>query len=84
MTNKFIGMGIYFTLFKKIGLKRFVIYFSSNFGAFWLFLEPASFFLPEKLKFGLDGYLSLVFISLAFAIIQNFPNISVSCNLSSP
>jgi hypothetical protein len=84
MNNKFTILGIYFTLFKKIGLKRFVISFSSNFGAAWLFLEPASFFLPEKLKFGLDGYLSLVFISLAFAIIQNFPKISVSCNLSSP
>jgi hypothetical protein len=51
---------------------------------FWLFIEPASFFLPEKIKFGLGGYLSLVLISLAFATIQNFPQMSVSCKLSSP
>lgn len=83
MNNKFIDARIYFTLFKKFGLKRFVVSFTSNFGAFWLFLEPASFFLPENLKFGLGGYLSLVLISLAFAIIQNFPQISISYNLSS-
>ncbi|HLP90999.1 MAG TPA: macro domain-containing protein [Nostocaceae cyanobacterium] len=84
MNNTLQNFGIYFTLFKKVGLKRFVISFSSNFGALWLFLEPASFFLPEKLKFGFYGYLILVLISLVFAIVQNFPKISVSCNLSSP
>ncbi|OUL29562.1 macro domain-containing protein [Nostoc sp. 106C] len=84
MCNKFTSAGVYLTLFKKVGLKRFAISVSSNFGGFWLFIEPASFFLPEKLKFGLGGYLSLVLISLAFAIIQNFPKLSVSCNLSSP
>lgn len=84
MNKKFINFNLCLTLFKKVGLKRFLIFFSSNFGAFWLFLEPASFFLPEKLKFGLSGYLSLALISLTFAIIQNFPKISVSCKLSSP
>ncbi|HLO87698.1 MAG TPA: macro domain-containing protein [Nostocaceae cyanobacterium] len=84
MTKKIIAPRIYFTLFRQVGSKRLLISFSSNFGAFWLFLEPASFFLPEKLKFGLGGYLSLALISLAFAIIQNFPQISVSCKLSSP
>jgi hypothetical protein len=82
--NKFTTAGIYFTLFKKIGLKQFAISFSSNFGGFWLFLEPASFFLPEQLKFGLGGYLSLFLISLAVAVIQNLPRISVLCHLSSP
>lgn len=84
MNNKFTNFSIYLTLFKKVGFKRFLISFSSNFGAFWLLLEPASFFLPEKLKFGLGGYFSLVLISFAFAVIQNLPKISVSCKLSSP
>ncbi|MFW9262412.1 macro domain-containing protein [Nostoc sp. CALU 546] len=84
MNNKFTGAGIYFTLFRKLGFKEFAISFSSNFGAFWLFIEPASFFIPEYFKFGLSGYFGLVLISLTFAIVQNFPRISASCSLSSP
>lgn len=84
MNDKFSGAGIYLTLLKKVGLKRFATSFSSNFGWFWLFLEPASFFIPEKVNFGLSGYLSLVFVSLALAILQNFPRKAVSSNLSSP
>ncbi|MBD2168393.1 hypothetical protein H6G04_28820 [Calothrix membranacea FACHB-236] len=84
MSNNFTDTSIYFTLFKKVGLNRFLISLFSNFGGFWLFIEPASFFLPESLKFGLGGYLSLVLISLAFAIIQNLPKISISYKLSSP
>ncbi|MEJ6486336.1 macro domain-containing protein [Nostoc punctiforme UO1] len=84
MNNKITGAKIYFTLFKKLGLKQFAISFSSYFGAFWLFIEPASFFIPEHLKFGLSGYFGLVLISLGFAVVQNFPQISASCSLSSP
>jgi hypothetical protein len=84
MNDKFTGNGIYLTLFKKVGFKRFATSFSSNFGWFWLFVEPASFFIPGKLSFGLSGYLSLVFVSLALAILQNLPRIAVSSSLSSP
>ncbi|MBD1906668.1 DUF6430 domain-containing protein [Funiculus sociatus GB2-A5] len=84
MNNKFPGASIYLTLLKKIGLRRFGTSFSSNFGWFWLFVEPASFFIPEKVNFGLSGYLSLVFVSLGLAILQNFPRRAVSSNLSSP
>jgi hypothetical protein len=84
MNDKFTGYSIYLILFEKVGFKRFVTSFSSNFGLFWLFLEPASFFISEKLSFGLSGYLSLVFVSLALATLQNLPRRSVSSSLSSP
>lgn len=84
MNKNFISASIYFNLFKTIGLKQLATSFSSYFGWFWLCLEPASFFIPEKLHFGLYGYLNLVLISLVFAVIQNSPRLSVSCSLSSP
>ncbi len=84
MKNQFTSVCIYLTLFRKVGLERFAISFSSTFGGFWLFLEPASFFIPENLKFGLYGYISLVLISIVSAVFQNIPQISISYSLSSP
>ena len=75
---------ILFKLFKKVGYKRLLTSFSSIFGGFWLFLEPASFFFPEKLKFGLSGYLLLFGGSFIYALIANRPRRSFSSRLSSP
>jgi hypothetical protein len=75
---------IYFKLIKNIGIKRFFWSFSSNFGLAWLFLEPASFFIPQKLNFGLKGYLVLFFLSLIIAMFQNLPRRAISCRLSAP
>lgn len=79
-----INTSVYITLFKKIGFRRFLTSFSSCFGYFWLFLEPASFFIPQQLNFGLSGYLSLVLVSFTLAVFQNLPKLSISSNLSSP
>lgn len=49
-----------------------------------MFLEPASFLIPERLDFGWPGYLILIFISLVFSVFQNIPAISISSCLSSP
>ena len=84
MNKIFETIKISITLFKKVGHKRLLTSFSSLFGGFWLFIEPASFFFPEKLKFGLSGYLALAGISFIIALITNRPRRSFSSRLSSP
>ena len=84
MTKIFTNIRIFIILFKKVGYKRLLTSFSSIFGGFWLFLEPASFFFPEKLKFGLSGYLLLFGGSFIYALIANRPRRSFSSRLSSP
>jgi hypothetical protein len=84
MTKIFTNIRIFIILFKKVGYKRLLTSFSSIFGGFWLFLEPASFFFPEKLKFGLSGYLFLAGISFIIALAKNRPRRCFSSRLSSP
>lgn len=74
----------YFKLFTKVALKELGKSFISNFGLLWLLIEPAALFFPKKLNFGWKGYLCLVLIALVTAIIQRFPRLSISANLSSP
>ncbi|NES46663.1 MAG: hypothetical protein F6K20_37015, partial [Moorea sp. SIO2C4] len=45
--------------------------------------EPVALFFPESLNFGWIGYLGLVVVSLAIAVIQRFPRSSVCKALSS-
>lgn len=75
---------IYFKILKKVGFKRLRDSFISNFGLFWLFIEPGALFFPDKLNFGWIGYLWLAVIAMVFAFIQRFPRISVCKALSSP
>jgi Domain of unknown function (DUF6430) len=84
VNNILLRISIYFVLLRKVSLRRLTISFSSIFGGIWLFLEPASFFIPDKLKFGLSGYLVLIAISLLLALLQNFPRTSLGANLTSP
>jgi hypothetical protein len=84
MTKIFTNIRIFIILFKQVGYKRLLTSFSSIFGGFWLFLEPASVFLPEKLKFGLSGYLALVGIYFIIALIKNLPRRTFSNRLLSP
>lgn len=84
MNEQFSSINIHLNLFKKIGFKRLLTSFSSIFGLIWLFLEPASFLVPEKLNYGWSGYLVLVFASFIGAIFQNLPTRSISSCLSSP
>jgi hypothetical protein len=84
MNKIFETIKIFIILFKKVMYKRLLTSFSSIFGGFWLFLELASFFFPEKLKFGLSGYLALAGISFIIALIKNRPRRSFSNRLSSP
>lgn len=84
MLKQFDGFAVWLQLLRKVSLGQFWTSFSSTFGAIWLFLEPASFFLPERLNFGSDGYISLVVTSLLIALWQNRPKLCVSQKLSSP
>jgi len=84
MSQKIIGFALLLQPLKKVSVRQFLISFSSVFGAIWLFLEPASFFLPERLNFGSDGYLVLVGVSLLIALWQNRPKLCVSRKLTSP
>lgn len=84
MHEQFSNTDIYLTSLKKIEVKRLLVSFSSIFGLIWLFLEPASFLVPEKLNYGWSGYLILVCVSLLAAICQNLPTRSISNCLSSP
>lgn len=74
----------YFKLLTQIGLRRIGRSFLSIFGLLWLLIEPGALFFPENLNFGWLGYLGLAALSLAIAVIQCFPRISVCQALSSP
>ncbi|AOY80791.2 DUF6430 domain-containing protein [Moorena producens JHB] len=75
---------LYLKLLTQVGLKRIGSSFISIFGLLWLSIEPAALFFPESLNFGWIGYLGLVVVSLAIAVIQRFPRSSVCKALSSP
>lgn len=75
---------IYLQLLTQIGFRRIGSSFLSVFGLLWLLIEPGSFFFPQYLNFGWIAYFGLAAMSLAIAVIQNFPHMSVCQALSSP
>jgi hypothetical protein len=79
-------MAIIFNLkvLTKVGLKLIFSSSINNFGLFWLLLEPAALFLPDKLNFGWTGYIGLAITSFILAVIQRFPRRSFCSKLSSP
>jgi hypothetical protein len=74
----------YFNVLRKVGFKRIVNSFVSNFGFLWLITEPGALFFPEKLNFGWVGYFWLATLSLGIALVQKFPRESACRTLSSP
>lgn len=75
---------VYLKLLTQVGLRRIGSSFLSIFGLLWLSIEPAALFFPQYLNFGWVGYFILAAVSLAIALIQCFPRISVCQALSSP
>ena len=75
---------VYLQLLTQIGFRRIASSFLSVFGLLWLLIEPGAFFFPQYLNFGWSGYFGLAALSLAIAVILNFPRRSVCQALSSP
>lgn len=75
---------VYLKLLTQVGLRRIGSSFLGIFGLLWLLIEPAALFFPQYLNFGWVGYFILAAVSLAIALIQCFPSISVCQALSSP
>lgn len=75
---------VYLNLLKKVGLKRLISSFISNFGFLWLLTEPGALFFPEKLNFGWAGYFWLALLAFGTAFVQRFPRKSICRALSSP
>lgn len=67
-----------------INYKRLFTTFLTIFGFIWLFIEPVGFFFPERMNWGLSGYLGLVLTSFLIAFIISRPRTSFSRQLSSP
>jgi hypothetical protein len=68
---------VYLQLLTQIGFRRIASSFLSVFGFLWLLIEPGAFFFPQYLNFGWIGYFGLAALSLAIAVILNFPRRSV-------
>jgi hypothetical protein len=75
---------VYLQLLTQVGLRRIGSSFLSIFGLLWLLIEPGALFFPQYLNFGWLGYFGLAAVSLAIAVIQSFPRMSVCQALSSP
>ncbi|NER99137.1 MAG: hypothetical protein F6J86_35830 [Symploca sp. SIO1B1] len=82
--KKFAEAMVYLKFLTQVSFRRIGSSFLSIFGLLWLLIEPGAFFFPQYLNFGWLGYFGLAAVSLAIAVIQSFPRMSVCQALSSP
>lgn len=79
MTNQ---LRVFFVLLRQTGFRRFLQKLAVVFSLVWLVVEPAAFFFPDKINFGIAGYVALTVVSIIVGLWLSWPRFTIASKVS--